>query len=217
MLVSEILTSCEEIIQDGAYQEDEITAILDQVVFGIGSLVRIPSSKKIGSVTINATDTSTNIKDSFSDFAPLYCDKVWNTTTGKFVKVYGTLELLFADYPAFDEEGDIEAVAFEDYMLWTQKVSDENQALNIIYYTAPPAPSVAGDISWCPAGLHYNLLVCGVVAQCFGELEDGFEMADGEGKPNTGFFAARFFKGLKDYRNYIARYSTHRLSSFWSV
>jgi len=217
MLVSEIITSCEEIVQDGAYTAVELPAILDQIVFSIGSLVRIPSAKKVGTVTINATDTSTNIKDSLSDFAPLYCSKVWNSTTSKFVKVYDNLELLFADYPSFDEVGDIEAVAFEDYMLWTQKVCDDAQALSIIYYTTPPVPSVTNDISWCPAGLHYNLLVCGVVAQCFGELEDGLEMADGEGKPNTGFFAARFFKGLKDYRNYTARHSVHRLSGFWSV
>jgi len=216
MKVSEIIESSVEIIQDGAYQEDEVTAILDQLILAIGSLVRIPSAKRIGSVTINATETCTNIKDTLTDFAPLYCSRVWNTTTEKFVKVYDSLELLFADYPDFEDEGDIEAVAFEDFMLWTQKVVQVDQALSIIYHAIPAVPSVSGKIDHIPAGLHYNLLVCGIAAQCFGELEDGFEMADGEGKPNTGFFAARFFKGLKDYRNYVAKYSKHRMSSFWS-
>ena len=216
MKVSEIIESSVSIIQDGAYQEDEITAILDQLILAVSSLVRIPSAKRIGTVTINAGDTSTNVKDSLPNFAPLYCSRVWNAATSKFVKVYDSLELLFTDYPSFVDEGDIEAVAFEDFMLWTQKVPLVPQALSIIYFETPTVPSVSHKVDHIPAGLHYNLIVCGIVAQCFGELEDGFEMADGEGKPNTGFYASRFFKGIKDYRNYVAKYSKHRMSSFWS-
>ena len=64
--------------------------------------------------------------------------------------------------------------------------------------------------------MHYNLFVCGIAAVAFGELEDGLEGATDEGKPNTGHYATNYFRGLKDYRNYVAKHSTHHLSSFWS-
>ena len=216
MLVSEIIESIVGIVQDGAYEEDEVSAALDNIVLSVGSLVRIPSSKRIGDLTITATDTSTNLQDSFDNFSPMYCQSVWNATTEKFITLYSSLELLFADYPSFTDEGDIEAAAFEDYMLWTQKVAEDDQHLSLVYFKTPDVPSVTGKVTWLPAGLHYNVLVCGVVAQIYGELEDGFEAAADEGKPNTGFYASRFFRGLNDYRKYMAKHTPHRLSSFWS-
>ena len=216
MLVSEIKESIVKIVQDDDYLEDEVTPILDSIALKIGSLVRIPSSKRVGDVEIIATNTSTNLQVTLPGFSPLYCSSVWNANTKKFIKVYDSLDLLFVDYPSFTEEGDIEAAAFEDYMLWTQKVAEDAQHLTLIYFLTPDVPSDVKTVTWVPAGLHYNLLVCGTVAQIFGELEDGFENADGEGKPNTGFFAARFYKGLNDYRKYMARHTPHRLSGFWS-
>ena len=217
MTVDEILSEVVRIIQDGAYSDIEAPDILDIVVQDVGSLVRIPSAKKVGSLTISATETSTNVQTVIPNFAPLYCDKVWNATTSTFVKVYTSLELLFADYPSFTEEGDIEAIAFEDFMLWSQKVATVDQDLSLIYYDMPSVPSVNNSVAWLPAGFHYNILVCGCVARAFGELEDGFEAIDGDGKPNTGFYASRYFKGLKDYKNYMARSATHRMSNFWSA
>lgn len=216
MLVSEMVESIVGIVQDGAYQEDEVSAALDNIALAIGSLVRIPSSKRVGDVVINATDTSTNLQDTLTRFSPMYCSRVWNATTEKFIKIYDSLELLFTDYPSFAEEGDIEAAAFEDYMLWTQKVAQAEQHLTLVYYMTPDVPSIAGTVKWIPEGLHYNLLVCGTVGLLYGELEDGLEHATGEGKPNTGFFASRYYKGIKEYRDYMAKHTVHRLSGFWS-
>ena len=216
MTVNEIIESAVGIIQDGAYTTTEVRALLDNVVHAVGSLVRIPSAKKIGSVTVNATETSTNIQTTYPNYIPKFVSKVYNATSAEFVSIYHSLELLFAEYPTFVEEGNIEAVCFEDYMLWSQKAPADDQVLSFVYYDFPGAPSALGNVNWMPAGLHYNIFVCGIAAVAYGELEDGLESDTNAGKPNTGHYAANYYKGIKDYREYVARYSTHRLSSFWS-
>jgi hypothetical protein len=216
MKVEDILTSAEFIIQDGSYTADSLEAMLDTVALNICTIVRIPSAKRIGAFTVIAGNTSTNISDAVERFSPKFVGSARNLTADEPVKIYGSLELLFEVYPTMNEVGDIEAIAIEDYMLWTQKVPEVDQDISFIYSEVPSVPSGSEEIRWAPAGLHYNLFVCGLVGMAFGEIEDGLEAAASDGKPNTGFYASKFYEGIKDLRRYYGRSSVHLLSSFWS-
>jgi hypothetical protein len=137
--------------------------LLPQVAEMIGTRVRIPSTKAIGNLTVAIGDTSTNVLTTVTNFSASYIVSVRNVTESTDLTIYPTLELLFADYEDFDEAGPIEAVCFEDFMAWTQKVATVAQVLSFIYYRTPTVPTTGADtIQWAPTGLHHDLFVHGI-------------------------------------------------------
>lgn len=148
MTYDKIVSDAVALIQDGAYGEDEVADLLSQVAQYIGVKTRIPSTKTIGNLTVLAGGTSTNVRASISGFSYSYISTVKNTTVGEDLTIYPSLELMFAEYETFDEEGDIEAVCFEDFMVWTQKVATEDQILSFIYYQTPTIVSGNAAAPW---------------------------------------------------------------------
>ncbi len=216
MTGEQIITAAENLIQDGAYGSDECEELFAEVILLVSNLVSIPSAKRIGTFTVSAGETSTNLKSSVTSLSPAFVKTARNTTKATTVRVYPTLELLFDDYPTFTEEGDIEAIAIEDYMLWTQKVATEDQVISFIYNEIPSTPASSEIIIWAPAALHRDLFVHGIVAIAFGEIEDGLEASSHGGKPNTGVYADKFYEGIEKLRQHYAKTKKHFLSSFWS-
>jgi len=212
MTKDQIVTAAVDSIQDGAYGETEVAELLDQVATMVNAHVRIPSAKSLGTFTVSTGNTSTNILAAVVGFSASYIATARNVTEGKDLKIYPTLELLFADYGDFDDVGPVEAICLEDFMAWTQKVPAADQVISFIYYRTPTIP-VSGELTWAPAGLHRDLFVHGCVAIAYGELEDGME----DGKPNTGYNAGKFYRALTDLQEYYGRQRKHFASGFWNV
>jgi len=212
MTKSDIIAKAVALIQDGAFGEDEVDELLTQVVGMVAARVRIPSTKRIGALDVAAGETSTNVLTSIAGFTSSYISHARNTTTGKDLRIYPTLELMFEDYGTFDEAGDIEAVCFEDFMVWTQHVAPADQTVAFVYYATPTVPS-SGHITWAPLGLHYDLFVHGIAAVAFGEIEDGLE----DNKVNTGYNAGKFFGAISELRVHYNRSRQHFVSGYWSV
>jgi len=215
MIVEEIINAAVDLIQDGDYTYPKVKLLLNQVVYSIGCAVRIPSAKRLGNFTVVADSTSTNLTSTDSDFTATYVAHARNATTAKDLTIYPNLELLYSDYEDFTDEGDIEAIAFEDYMLWSQKVSSDDQVISFVYYQVPDIPKSIGDsFSWSPRGLDRSLFVHGVASIAFGEIEDSLEA---DNKNNTGYNYPLYKQGITDLRGYYAKSHPHMLSGFWSI
>jgi len=212
MTKDQIITAAVNSIQDGAYGEDEVSELLDQIAGIIGARVRIPSTKSLGNFTVSTGDTSTNVLTTVTEFSASYIATAHNVTEGEDLRIYPTLELLFADYADFDEVGPIEAICFEDFMAWTQKVPADDQVISFIYYGTPTIPT-SGELTWAPVGLHRDLFVHGCAAIAYGELEDGNE----DEKVNTGYNAGKFYRAIADLQAYYGRQRKHFVSGFWDV
>ena len=212
MLRDEVIEKAVAIIQDGAYDSTPVEEILDWIVLDIATRVRVPDFKAIGVVTVNAGQTSLLVPDVLDNFQPRFVQVAQNSSTGKPLKVAPTLEALFAEYPDFTEEGDIESITFEGSMLWVQKVPQSEQTISFVYNRIPDTDT----FNWIPVGLQYNLLVCGTVGVAFGEIEDGLETDEKDGRPNTTYYGGRYFSSIQSLREYYAKSRTHMLTSFWS-
>lgn len=176
--------------------------------------VRVPGLKGM-SVVKTAVDT--NCVSMLTD-NPRFSGKLLRVGDPTKITIYPSLETLFDEYQKdgklLDEEGDVEAVALEDTLLWYQAIPATATELAVIYYSDPPELVLPSDVpTYLPAMLHEDLIAYGAAKRLMNRIEDGVEGP----KVATSSFETTYQRGVNSLRSWLAARRTSNNRSAWDV
>ncbi len=171
--------------------------------------VEIPSLKKMGQFTTDTVDPYTTVDGLNVNFAGKIL-AVGDPSKG--VKIYATLEDLYADYYPLTEVGDIEGVFLAGNVVWYQKIPAVSTDVLCIIQDEPPLISFGTDlIPVIPEFLQRQIVAHGVAALLYDFIEDG---VDGN-KNNTNNSKGEFLKGIQLWKEFLGARRQHNKTSHW--
>ena len=171
--------------------------------------VEIPSLKKMGQFTTDTVDPYTPVDGLNVNFAGKIL-AVGDPSKG--VKIYATLEDLYADYYPLTEVGDIEGVFLAGNVVWYQKIPAVSTDVLCIIQDEPPLISVGTDtIPVIPEFLQRQIVAHGVAALLYDFIEDG---VDGN-KNNTNNSKGEFMRGIQLWKEFLGARRQHNKTSHW--
>ena len=171
--------------------------------------VEIPSLKKMGQFTTDTVDPYTTVDGLNVNFAGKIL-AVGDPSKG--VKIYATLEDLYADYYPLTEVGDIEGVFLAGNVVWYQKIPAVSTDVLCIIQDEPPRISFGTDlIPVIPEFLQRQIVAHGVAAPLYDFIEDG---VDGN-KNNTNNSKGEFLKGIQLWKEFLGARRQHNKTSHW--
>jgi len=208
----------ENLIDDESFDPDTIYSYITNCVQSVCAMVRIPSLKRLGTVTLSASGYSVDISDiGGSSFGGILTKAV--NSSGAEYKIYRDLEHLMDDYPTMGESGNACGVALEGKTLYYNPIPDADETATIVFYKVPSLITKQEDIpSDIPEYLHRKLLVHGSAWIIYDQIEDGI---DGP-KLNTinhhfhSFSEDNKESGIVKLREYLAQRKIHHITSRWN-
>lgn len=188
----DLIEEVQDVIQDDAYDEDMILALINKAMGIISSKVLLPGLETTGTVSTTA-DVNT---------VPLPADyhrelfEVHNANTERNVLLFSTTASLYRRCPRAvkGESGDVMAIAMLGNNLLVHFIPTSAQDLTLWYYRKP-APLVADTDE--PDGLplqFHDMLTNYAAWKLFDKIEDGIEGK----KVNTDHYMTLFIDALEN-------------------
>jgi len=215
MKLDDMRKEVENLIDDNSFNTEEVVAKINEAVQYASGVVKIPSLKRVGSVTFT--------EDAYSVSLSSLTDEIigritWAVlSTGKPLNILNGVEELLMFYPTLDTPGVPKDIALENKTLWYHPMG--NYTASIVYYTCPALLVNKNDEPTSfPSHLHRKLFVHGAAWMIFDQIEDGIEQPD---KVNTkshfyhSFNEDNKHSGIIKLKEWIAMNRVHHISSTW--
>lgn len=204
------------IVDDPSFSPEDIDNYINEAVGYAAGIVRLPSLKRVGTISLVSTAYSVSLSGMTGDemvgsiaYAVL--------STGTELNIKSGVEELLMVYPKLDKVGPPLDIAQEGTTLWYQPSGDYTATL--IYYTRPSLLSKNSDEpSEFPEHLHRRLFVHGAAWMMFDQIEDGIEDTK---KVNTqsqfyhSFSDSNKESGIVKLREWIGLNRVHHINSTW--
>lgn len=178
-------------IQDDSYTTDDI---LDRFNQGLGELAGdflLPDLETWLTVT---TDASHPFIDLPADYQK-HLKNCHSVTSAMPIKIYGSLQQLYAPFRIHDQNGRVIGVAVHGRRLYYQRIPQSTELLTIDYYRYPERILTRNQKPTClPPHLVEPLLVAYACKEIFAEIEDGIEGP----QVNTDRWEKRYNKAKAD-------------------
>ena len=204
------------IVDDNSFNAEDIDRYINEAIMYAAGIVRLPSLKRVGTITLVGTTYSVSLTGMSGDelvgaitYAVL--------SDGSEPIILSGVEDLLAEYPKLDQIGTPKHIAQEHQTLWYNPMGVISATL--VYYTRPALLSKnTEEPSLFPEHLHRKLFVHGAAWMMFDQIEDGIE---NEKKVNT---QSQFFHsfsemnkeaGITKLREWIGLNRIHHISSTW--
>ena len=171
--------------------------------------IEIPSLKKMGQFTTVLGEAQTIVDGLSSNFAGRIL-AVGNPAD--CIKVYSSLDDLYADYYPLTTEGDVEAVYIAGNAVWYQNIPTVATDILCILQDDPPQITLGTDqIPVIPEFLQRQIVAHGVAALLYDFIEDG---VDGN-KNNTNNSKGEFTRGIQLWKEFLGARRQHNKTSHW--
>lgn len=216
MQLSEMIDEVSVIVQDSSFTSSTIAGYINQALMYTCARVMIPELKRRDTLTIAGDSISTSLTGLTGGFSGIMSRVI--DSAGNAVKIMPDLDALLDEYPGMDATGSLEAVAIEGNLLWSQKVSSDDQDVTCYYYRLPETLAEATDSpSELPEHLHRPLLVHGASWMIFDMIEDDI---DGKKVNATSNFWLSLsddnrHSGITKLREWIGQRKRHFTGSVW--
>ena len=203
------------IIDDSSYDAEAIDSYINEAVQYVGMQIKLPSLKRVGTVTFTEDDYSVSLVNLTDELIGKITYAV--LANGKELNILNGVEEMLMFYPTLDALGSPASVALENQLLWYQPASATTAM--IVYYTRPALLVKNVDTpTEFPSHLHRKLFVHGAAWMIFDQIEDGIEESK---KINTqsqfyhSFHEDNKNSGIVKLREWIAMNKVHHISSTW--
>lgn len=191
MTLDEMLSELTMILQDSSFDNNLLTADLDEALLDTATLIKLPALQSSDTITTLTDDYQVPMPESYHRDLYLVEQPDLN---------YRPIEILI-NLKSLDQHRTTRR-AGKAYVRWCCEQNDifyyhpipeTSQDLTAFFY-AKPESLVDDDEAHLviPANLHFQVLVCAVAAKRFALIEDGM---DGQ-KVNTAFYQQETIKGL---------------------
>lgn len=171
--------------------------------------IEIPSLKKMGQFTTVLGEAQTVIDGLSGNFAGRIL-AVGDPADG--IKVYSSLDDLYADYYPLTTEGDVEAVYIAGNVIWYQNIPTVATDILCILQDDPPQIALGTDqIPVIPEFLQRKIVAHGVAGWLYDAIEDG---VDGN-KNNTTNSKMEFADGIQKWKEFLGSRRQHNKTSHW--
>jgi hypothetical protein len=215
MNLEEMRKEVDNLVDDPSYSPDQIDRYINEAIGYAAGLVRLPSLKRVGAVSLTDDDYYVSLNSLTDEIIGMITYVV--LSNGQEPDILNGVEELMMRYPKLESVGTPKAVALEHKTLWYHPMGDFSATL--VYYTRPALLLKDDDIpSEFPSHLHRKLFVNGAAWMMFDQIEDGIE--DNK-KVNT---QSQFFhsfsdlnkdSGLVRLREWVGTNKVHHISSIW--
>lgn len=171
--------------------------------------IEIPSLKKMGQFTTVLGEAQTTVDGLSSNFAGRIL-AVGDPADS--IKVYSSLDDLYADYYPLTTEGDVEAVYIAGNVIWYQNIPTAATDILCILQDDPPQITLGTDqIPVIPEFLQRKIVAHGVAGWLYDAIEDG---VDGN-KANTTNSKMEFADGIQKWKEFLGSRRQHTKTSHW--
>jgi hypothetical protein len=202
------------LVDDESYSPEEVVAYINEAIQYASGLVKLPSLKRVGSVSLTADGYSVSLNNLTDE---LIGKLTWAVlSTGKELNILSGVEEMLMAYPSLDKPGVPKDIALEHKTLWYHPMGD--YSASIIYYTRAALLAKTNETpSDFPEFLHRKLFVHGAAWMIYDQIEDGIE---GEKLNTKSHFYHSFHEdnknsGIIKLREWIAMNRVHHISSTW--
>ena len=160
------------IVDDSSYDAEAINSYINEAVQYVGMQIKLPSLKRVGTVTFTEDDYSVSLVNLTDELIGKITYAV--LANGKELNILNGVEEMLMFYPTLDALGSPASVALENQLLWYQPASATTAM--IVYYTRPALLSKdVNEPTEFPSHLHRKLFVHGAAWMIFDQIEDGIE------------------------------------------
>ena len=204
------------IVDDNSFNAEDIDRYINEAIMYAAGIVRLPSLKRVGSLSLLSTGYSVPLSGMSGDeIIGAITYAVLSDKTEPII--LSGVEDLLAEYPKLDAIGTPKHIAQEHQTLWYNPMGDVTATL--VYYTRPALLSKNTDETTdFPQHLHRKLFVHGAAWMMFDQIEDGIEQ---DKKVNTlsqfyhSFSEMNKESGITKLREWIGLNRIHHISSTW--
>jgi len=197
MIVSDIIASVVDKVQDGGFSNAAILALINEGRHYIASKVLLPGLQTSDTVTTTSAKSSVSLPGDYQR------NLFWVGSQAQGRRI-GTREGDYYNLLTFQEvvpitAGAIEAVCvFGEDLLYRGMADD---TLTLKYYRKPEdISSTSLEPTELPAHLQRSLLVAYCAREMYAEIEDGIE---GQ-KVNTDYWSRRLSEAIADLQSFVA-------------
>ena len=215
MNLEQMRKEVDNLVDDPSYSFMDIDRYINEAIGYAAGLVKVPSLKRVGSVSLSEDAYSVSLNDLTDEMVGSITWAV--LSTGQELSILNGVEELLMFYPTLDYEGTPKVVALENQTLWYHPMGDYTATL--VYYTRPALLTRDSEIpSDFPQHLHRKLFVHGAAWMMFDQIEDGIE---NDKKVNTNSQFYHSFSenskesGIVKLREWIGANRVHHISSTW--
>ncbi len=193
MNTADLLSEAQRLLQDSSYERPTLLQKANKALLEVAWAVYLPKLQATSTVTAGSGTVEVALPDIFhhSVFGAR------NKTKGKPCSVFYN-RLSLEEY--YDEllipEGDVEAVAEEGDTLYFRLEPQEDQTLELRFYSEPDEllDSQSSIPDCIPKAFHEQIFVNFIAWSIYTEIEDDIE----ENRKNTQHYHAEYLRGVRD-------------------